>query len=210
MHFSDKELSVDLNFHGTDDQFEGYILGRMSDLDIPVFEEHLILCSACRERLDSTEHFVLGIRQVLAAEPVLTNSSSPVSDWFAWLRRPGFSMAIALIAIAGVIALYSTGRTKFMPVATLELTAIRGEIPVSAPARELDLTLSDAPQQGGPFKVEVVDATGVALWNGMTGSGPAGVQVKAQQRFGPGQYFVRLYSASGQLLHEYGFRIRAA
>jgi hypothetical protein len=207
MHFSDKELSVDLNFHGTDDQFEGYLLGRMSDLDIPVFEEHLMLCSVCRERLDSTEHFVLGMREAL---PVLANSVSPQSDWFAWLRRPAFSMAVALIAIAGVIAVFSMGRTKFAPVAMLELTAIRGEIPVSAPARELDLTLSDAPQQGGPFKVEVVDATGLAVWNGVSGTGPAGVQVKAQQRFGPGQYFVRLYAPSGQLLHEYGFRIRAA
>jgi hypothetical protein len=202
---------VDHNFHGTDDQFEGYLLGRMSDLEIPVFEEHLILCSVCRERLDSTEHFVLGIREAL--ETVPANSASRGSDWFAWLRRPAFLTSFAVAALAAVAALVigvPSGRTKFAPVATLQLTTLRGDIPVSAPARELDLTLSDAPRQGGPFRVEVVDATGQSLWKGVSGTGPAGVQVKALQRFGPGQYFVRLYAASGQLLHEYGFRIRAA
>jgi hypothetical protein len=210
MHFSDKELSVDLNLHGTDDQFEGYLLGRMSDLEIPVFEEHLILCSACRERLDSTEHFVLGMREALETEPVPANSVSHGFDWFAWLRRPVFLMAVAVVAVAALVIGVSSGRTKFAPVATLELTAIRGDIPVSAPARELDLTLSDAPLQGGPFRVEFVDAVGQTVWNGQAVSSAAGVQVRVQKPIGPGAYFVRLYAASGQLLHEYGFRIRAA
>jgi hypothetical protein len=201
---------VELNSHGTDDQLEGYLLGQMSTPDIHVFEEHLILCTACRDRLDAMEHFVVGMQEALAEKPAFAGSASLPNEWFAWLRRPAFALAVAFIALVAAVGIFSIGRTKFVPLAALELTAIRGDIPVTVPARELDLTLSDAPRQGGPFRVEVVDAMGRAVWNGTAGPTAAGVQVKTDQRLGPGQYFVRLYSASGQLLHEYGFRIRAA
>jgi hypothetical protein len=46
------------------------------------------------------------------------------------------------------------------------------------------------------------------MWSGMAGASAAGIQVKAGRQFGPGDYFVRLYSASGKMLREYGFRIR--
>jgi predicted anti-sigma-YlaC factor YlaD len=200
---------VDLNFHGSDEQIESYVLGRMSDLDIPVLEEHLLVCSGCRERLDSMEQFVVGMRELHRAEPAFANPVTPRSDWFAWLRRPAFSMVLAVVALAAIIGVFAGGRTKFAPVATLELTAIRGDVPVAGPARELDLKLSDAPQNGGPFRVEVVDATGHAVWQGVGETSAAGVQVRAQH-LGTGQYFVRLYAASGQLLHEYGFKIRAS
>jgi hypothetical protein len=29
-----------------------------------------------------------------------------------------------------------------------------------------------------------------------------------ERQFGPGDYFVRLYSVSGKVLREYGFRVR--
>jgi hypothetical protein len=81
-------------------------------------------------------------------------------------------------------------------------------MPFSVPAREYDLTLADGPRDGGPFRVEVVYVTGIAAWSGFAESSPAGVQVKVMHRLGPGDYFVRLYDASGRMLREYGFRIR--
>jgi hypothetical protein len=204
---------VDQNFHGTDDQLESYVLGRMSDLDIPVFEEHLVLCPACRDRLDTVEHFVLGMRETLADEHAFANPVSTRKKWFAWLPQPALSLAVAAVAIVAVIGFFSMRPAKLVPVATLALTANRGDVPVTLPARELDLSLSDAPPQGAPFRVEVVDAMGRAVWNGaaaITAASQVDVQIKPQQRLSPGQYFVRLYTASGELVHEYGFRIRAA
>jgi hypothetical protein len=46
------------------------------------------------------------------------------------------------------------------------------------------------------------------VWSGLADGGETGLHVKAARRFGPGDYFVRLYSASGKVLREYGFRIR--
>ena len=90
----------------------------------------------------------------------------------------------------------------------LQLTAIRGEMPAVKPAREIDLILRDAPREGGPFRIEVVDSIGLKVWNGLADSGPQGVRVQVQQQLTQGDYFVRLYTADGRMLHEYGFRVR--
>ncbi len=203
---------MDLNFHGTDDQLEDYVFGRLPRPDLPALEEHLMICDACRDRLDSIEAITVGIRGAPGSSQAVLKPASSLADWFSlprqWLRRPAFSVALGLVALLAVISIFPHGPTKFVPVATLQLTASRGEMPVIGPARELDLTLSDAPRDVGALTVEVVNATGKAVWSALAGSGAAGVQVKVERQFGPGDYFVRLYSVSGKVLREYGFRVR--
>lgn len=185
--------------HSTDDQLEYYSLGRLSETEIPVLEEHLMVCAVCQERLDGIENFALGMRQVLC-EP-----APQAAGFFDFLRRPAFafSFSFAAVAVLAIAVFAINGRTKFAPAASLQLTAMRGEMPVSGPARETDLTLMDVPQSGGPFRVEVVDATGKLQW-----TGPGGVSVKVQRGLAPGDYFVRLYGADNRVVHEYGFRVR--
>lgn len=201
------------NFHGTDDQWEEYALGRLPDSDVSLLEQHLMVCAACQEKLNRIEAFALGMRDALASEPLgYERAAAPRVDWFGWqslsiFRRPAFSMAFGFIALVVLVAVLSNGRTV-APSASLQLTAMRGEMPFTNPAREFDLTLSDAPRDGGPFRIEVVNAMGVSMWSGLAASTPAGVQVKLMHRLIPGDYFVRLYTGSGNLLHEYGFRIR--
>lgn len=186
------------DFHGTDDQLEQYALGRLPDSDLPLLEQHLTICAACRERLDDIEDFALGMREALAAEP------APRTDWVAWLRRPAVSMALAFAALVLVVGVFSNEGTRFAPSASLQLTAMRGGMPSTVPAREFDLTLADGPLDGGPFRVEVVNAMGATMWSGLAGDN----HFKVRQRLGPGDYFVRLYAVSGKMLREYGFRIR--
>lgn len=186
------------HFHGTEDQLEQYALGRLPGSDLPQLEQHLTICAACRERLDRIEDFTIGMREAL------NTKLTPRPDWFAWLRRPAVSMGLTFAALVLVVGIFSNTGTKFAPSASLQLTAMRGEMPLAAPAREFDLTLVDGPREGGPFRVDVVNATGARVWSGLAAS----QQFKLQQRLGPGDYFVRLYAASGQMLREYGFRIR--
>jgi hypothetical protein len=118
-------------------------------------------------------------------------------------------MAIAgAAALIAIVAVVSTGRMKVAPTATLQLTAIRGEMPATSPAHEYDLTLADAPGVGGPFRVEVVSGSGESVWKGPADSESKGAEVRIDEALKQGDYFVRLYAASGQMLHEYGFRIR--
>jgi hypothetical protein len=118
-------------------------------------------------------------------------------------------MALGLAALIVMLAIFSTRETKFAPVASLQLTAMRGEMPFTVPAREFDLTLSDGPREGGPFRIEVVNAMGTSMWQGLAERRPEGVRVMLRQRLSQGDYFVRLYAPDGGVLREYGFRIRS-
>jgi hypothetical protein len=192
---------VDQLIHGTDEQLEAYVLGRLSDSEEETLEEHLLVCASCRTAVDQQLVFTSGMREALA-------DAGPQRDWLAWLRpvlTPRFAVAGALAAVVVAAGLYFVAgdHTHYAPVAALQLTAIRGTTPSVEPAREIDLTLNSFPTTGGPFKVEVVDANGGNIWTGTTSSPSVAIHAK----FRPGSYFVRLYAASGDLLHEYGFRV---
>lgn len=187
--------------HGTDEQLEAYVLGRLSDSEEEILEEHLFVCATCRTAVDQQLVFASGMREALA-------DVKPQRDWLAWLRpvlAPRFAMAGALAAVVVAAGLYFVGgdHTHYASVAALQLTAIRGTTPSVEPAREIDLTLNSFPTTGGPFKVEVVDANGGSIWTGTTSS----PSVAIHEKFRPGSYFVRLYTSSGDLLHEYGFHV---
>ena len=220
-HFSYREQRVEQKirgmdaFHGTDDQLEQYVLGQLSDSDLPPLEEHLLLCVACQEKVNSIEDFAIGMREALRDPQLLaaTEPSAGRSRWFAmpvfdWLKRPAFAMALSFAALVVMAGVFLHGHVGLAPVASLQLTALRGDMPFVVQAREFDLTLADAPRDGGPFRVEVLNSMGVSMWSGMADSAPAGVQLKLMKPLLPGDYFVRLYSASGTMMHEYGFRIR--
>jgi hypothetical protein len=192
-----------------DEQLERYARGQLDSSQTVPLEEHLLMCSACQERLDSVGDFALAMKAALVKQPALEQSSGRAYGWFDWLRKPAFSMAIGFAALILVVAIFSNNKTSFVPSASLVLTAIRGEMPQTVAAREFKLTLSDAPKDGGPFRVEVVNATGGSVWSGLVASGPNGVQVTEPRALSAGDYFVRLYSADGKILREYGFRVRS-
>ncbi len=77
-------------------------------------------------------------------------------------------------------------------------------MPLVNPAREVHLTLNSFPASGKPFRLEVVDANGGKMWAGVTSS----AQVAIQNKFRRGSYFVRLYTSSGDLMHEYGLTVQ--
>ena len=196
------------DFHGTDDQLEAYALGQLSSSDQPgldVLEEHLMICSTCRDRLDGLEAFTSGMKNAFGPNPAIAISKQ--TERFAWLPWPRVSIALALLALAAVISIFSQGQTQFAPLANLQLSATRGEMPATGPARELDLTLLNTPLEAQSFRVVIVNATGRAVWSGQARQAADNLQVKAHQRFESGVYFLRLYGTSGDVLREYGFRI---
>ena len=201
---------MDAFCHQSDDRLELYTLGRLSDSDVEQVEEHLILCESCRERTDEIGNFAHAMKEDLTAHPVAAQR-----EWrqrFEWLQprfAMGFAMAGALAAVVLTLGIYWMGHNPRMAsVASLQLTAMRGEMPTVAMARELDLLLTDATASGGPFRLDVVDANGAGVWTGRPEATSGGVGAKVMTTLKPGSYFARLFSASGQLLHEYGFEVR--
>jgi hypothetical protein len=190
--------------HQSDDRLELYALGRLSGPEVEQIEEHLLLCHSCVDRLDEVGAFALAVREDLKARP----APLPGRSWFGWMQ-PRFALPAAFAMALLALGVYWTGGGKHLaPVASLQLTAMRGEMPTVEVARETDLTLTDAPAAGAPFRVEVVDASGAGVRSGADVWSGTGLQVKILQRLSPGDYFVRLFGSAGQLLHEYGFHVR--
>jgi hypothetical protein len=197
----------DLAAHKTDEQLELYALGRLPGAEHARLEEHLIVCAACREKLEGIGDFALAMREA-GAPAVEPEWAPPGSRLASFFRRPAVSMALAFALLVLVLGIFSIGRTKLVPVASLQLRAARGAMDVTVAAQSYDLQLADAPREGGPFRVEVVNAAGGIVWSGLAAAGPSGVEVRVAQSLGQGDYFVRVFSADGKTLREYGFRVR--
>ena len=193
------------SLHYTDDELELYSLGRLTEERTAMLEEHLLLCVSCQDRLDHAETFALAMRHAIKSEP-----AGPIREnWRAWFRLPairavaGFAMAVLIAGFYWNSIGEKPGTVISTSLASLQLTATRGESPAIRPAGETELTLTDAPA-GLELHAEVVNSSGAAVWNG-TPSSEGGIRL--QKSLPPGDYFVRLYGQGGKLLHEYGFRV---
>jgi hypothetical protein len=185
---------------------ELYALQRLSDPEAEAIEEHLLLCPSCVRRLEGIGAFAVAMREGLKSGPASAETGN--LRRFRWLQ-PRFAIPLALaVAVLG-LAIYSgiNRGSRLAPVATFELSSVRGTIPTVGAAREIDLTLTDVPQASGPFRVDVVADGGTRVWSGSPKRVARGVEVRVNTRIPPGNYFVRLFSAAGQLLHEYGFHL---
>lgn len=193
--------------HETDEQLELYALRRLPDERIEAVEEHLLVCEVCQERLNDVEAFATAMRDAIGTEPVLV----PRQPWFQWLRTPAMAWGGAFAIVIVAIGLYMSQNPRvsrggvIAPVASFQLTAMRGEMPSMPPALETDITLTDLPAGNG-LRAELVDASGGAVWNGDVA--PTGGHIRISKQLAQGTYFVRLYDGSGKLLHEYGFRVQ--
>jgi hypothetical protein len=187
--------------HETDEELELYALGRLPEPRVDAVEEHLLICASCQERLDELAIFALAMREGIASEP----ETEARTSWFAWLPRPVWSgvLGFAVIVLAAGVYLNS-GRSHVAPVASLRLTAMRGNVESVGPARETDITLEDAPA-GSALRVEVVDSAGMPVWSGPLEGDSS--RIRLMKQLSPDTYFARLYDAAGKLLHEYGFRV---
>jgi hypothetical protein len=190
-----------VTFHESEDRLELYSLRRLPDSEIDHVENHLLVCDACRECLEAVSAFAFSMRETLKDNPVIQSETR----WFAWLR-PGLATAGAFAAILLAVGIYRiSGNAVIAPVASLQLTALRGsEIPIVAMARELDLAFTDA---SASSRVEIVDADGATVWTGTLRSDAGRVEAKITQVLSPGEYFARVSKGAGQPQHEYQFKV---
>ncbi|MCU1325657.1 MAG: hypothetical protein JWN34_1027 [Bryobacterales bacterium] len=192
------------SLHETDEQLELFALDRLPDPAAERVEEHLLICDACRLRVGEIGDFAYTVRAALRAMPTGPVPGRP-GWWQGWNLRfvmGGLAFALVLAAVT-----FRNGRDlQLVPVASITLSSIRGDHSVVfQPARELDVTLTGT--SGTQLEVEVVDSTGSSKWKGTADAHDGNVRVRIAEKFAPGTYFVRLHSASGELLHEYGFEV---
>jgi len=189
-----------------EEEFERYSMGAMPEGAIAPFEEHLLICESCQQRLAQIDVYVAAMRHASARL-----RSETVKPRLSWLRFPRLVPALAGLAVAIVAAGLWLGRLdvgEAHPFA-VDLAATRGSaIEATAPAGRwllLRLDLSNLPASPA-YRMEMVDRSGNRVWQATVPArgSKADFKVPGTQ---PGVYFVRLYRPPGELLREYGFEV---
>lgn len=187
--------------------FEEYAFHRLSEERCAEFEEHLLVCEGCQYQLARTDEYILLMKK--AAARMHRASPAKVSQAILW-------SSLAAILGAGLVTALAVGIPDLRiarEASSVELVALRGgDASVMARARAgapigiaIDTTDLDHRRH---LRIQVVDALGKPLWSGDATEPAAGnvISARIDARLMAGVYWVRLYSASGELLREFGLR----
>jgi len=202
-------MQRDINGHASDESLEQYALGSLQEPLLGEIEEHLLLCSQCQDHLKEIDAFRVAMRD--AAARLEHEDESRKRLWTRvsvalTFRRLAWIMALGALFVLGLSLRIWMSPSQSSPPLALLLETSRGSDVRHAPARRplalsLDLTaLVSFPS----YQVETVDSLG-RVQAQATAHGSEGI-VRATLANGlpPGNYFIRLYSPSHELLREYG------
>jgi hypothetical protein len=196
------------NRHASDEVLERYSMNRLAGLELAGFEEHLLVCESCQDRLARED----SIRQrVRDGEAVLQQPRAAV-----WWRLSRLAWASGLVAVGLVVfagsAWQSLHRSAAPPAVILLQTTRGTENPTlaAAPAGKpltlvLDLTYL---QQSSEYRLEIVDAAGHPALQSNGSPQNNRLQVTLTRGLAAGAYFVRVYAPTRELLREYALTVR--
>ncbi|MSV27411.1 MAG: hypothetical protein EXQ52_01500 [Bryobacterales bacterium] len=202
--------------HIESEALEQYSMGTLPEPHMADFEEHLLICAGCQDRLEETDAYIRALR---AVAPQLRNARAPllerlipgVMSPLRW-RLPvwaGAAAMVALVAVTGTEWSRQRGTPREPVVVVLE--ASRGADAIS-PARAaagsplvLSFELSELPSYTS-YQLEIVDSTGRKVWGSSAEARNGKLLQNVDRVPGKGNYFVRLYAPTRELLREYGLR----
>lgn len=204
--------------HAGDDELELYSMGRLSGHDLEVFEEHLLVCASCQDRLAEVDSFVRATRTAakdlagdVDAKPGYVERLRGVFS----VRHPAWLAAAAVaVLVAGIFWIFRPGfqATQTPAVAVYLQTSRSGDkaASVSADYRpELKIDVSEWPALSS-YTVELVDARGERVWQSAANPGGGKLTVAVGRTLPKGLYWVRLYASvhSGEALREYALKVQ--
>jgi hypothetical protein len=200
------------NGHASDEILEQYALGLLNEPLLAQVEEHLLLCSLCQQQLTETDGYLAAMRGAAARldqdDESRKKSWTVISGAFTF-RRLGWGMALVAVALAGLaLRLWLKPAQSSQPFA-LALQTSRGSELQHAPARtplELGLDITALPPFPA-YQVETVDAAGRLITQSSARASEGQVRTSIAKGLPSGNYFIRLYSPSRELLREFGLRI---
>ena len=198
--------------HIPEDTLELYSMGRLSESEIEVVEEHLLVCNACQDSLQETEDFVRAFRAAvpeLEIEPELQSEAGWRDRWQNWWGKlfaiPAPMIAAAACAVLAFVILVP----RHTPTAVVDLQAMRGAEAASIAPPDASLTLNlslRGLENPGPLRMEIADEVGNIVRRADTTRSGERATAKTDG-LKAGAYWVRLYSGS-ELLREYGLTVR--
>jgi hypothetical protein len=200
------------DWHASEEVLERYSLGTLDEAELASFEEHLLVCQRCQDRLAEMDAFVRATRE---AARKLHAAPAGRAAWLGKFNLPDRVWTSALVGLAvvlGVLGWWNLRREASAPPVAVVLESYRGGagLPsVQAPAGRpllLRLDLTGVPELAS-YELEVVNAQGGTVQRAVlrrTGANPETTLTRLQ----PGQYWIRLYSQpQRELLREFGLRV---
>jgi hypothetical protein len=204
-------MQLGIGPHLDDTDLEQYAMGTLLEDRLAPFEEHFLACDSCQDRLLEMEAFVNAMR---SASPKLRPArSSRWRRWFNWPRPVWVAAVLASVLLLATARMWMVARRGPVEVAAVFLQSSRGieglalaNTPAGKPLSfHIDVTeLAASPS----YRLEVVDALGKPVWQTVTTSQHGNIVQPLTNGLSAGQYYVRLYGASGELLREFGLRAR--
>ncbi len=201
--------------HPTEDLLEQYIAGKLTKNAASLVSTHLFECDSCYERYETELDFRSAFRNAASAmpvaEPAAAAEPTKESFWsrFALIPSPALVAAAALALVMMFVVPRWTGNNGSPVVA--ELTAMRGgqaEKPVPA-GRPVRLKLNTDGIQGQNLRLELVDASGAAVWGGTAAPANGQAEVLVDRPLQSGTYWVRLYGQhDSDPLREYALNVK--
>ena len=189
-------MTPNVNRHFDSEDFEKYAMGDLPEALAARYEEHLLICESCRQRLQETDDYVRSMQ--LAGRQLRTRSANPGLA----TRSPRWMTLLAAAIVIAAVVTFGWMRKPQPPEFAVSLAAMRGtETMATAPAHtRLVLNPVTTGLPAPPYRIEVVDSAGHAVWSGTS----PGAKLPPRN---PGTYFVRIYTGGSTLLREYGLQI---
>src|SRR5713101_5689464 len=202
-------MQLDRVSHASDETLESYAMGSLGGPVLAEVEEHLLVCSHCQKQLKEIDSYVAAMRNAAAGLELKDESRKEfwtrVSGALTF-RRIGWAMALAALLILGIslrLSLPSSWRPSpsAQPLALVLVTNRGSELQRAPAGRPLTFTLDLTGLPVLPaYDVEAVDARGAVQAQFHAVAGQSGIEIRLSGGLRRGNYFVRIYSPSRELL----------
>jgi len=203
-------MQLALGPHLEESELEKYSMGKLEEALLPAFEEHLIACVSCQDRLLEMEAFVNAVRSV---SPALREAPPP--DWrrlFVWPRLAwagAVAMSLAALTVGVIRLQVPRGQAIATAVFLQSSRGVEGLTLASAPAGRpvlLNIDLTELPTLPS-YRLEIVDTAGKSVWESVAAPRDGRLAQPVTKDLAAGRYYVRLYSPDAELLREFGLRL---
>ncbi len=194
----------DIHRHVDAEELERYSMGASSeDAESPI-EEHLLTCATCQDRLRETDEYL----RVMRASSFRLRRDATAAGQHQFQVQAWFPVLVAVACALIVVLAAPRFIRQTGPAVAVSLTAMRGDGTGNIAPTGTDLVvrpdLTGLPEEAS-YRLVIVDQTGHVVRQGKLMRERKAIQVPGLDS---GLYFVRVYLPAGDLLREYGLRIR--
>jgi hypothetical protein len=198
--------------HPAEEILEEYAFNRLGDTQATALEEHILICADCQKNLEDIDEYILLMKAATAEYAARPKAIRP-----ALAAKVTWVAAAALIVLVSVPTLMKAlGQWRAEPAPTtapVVLAALRGgdnttiaQGPAGRPL-ELSMEAKDLPDAAA-IRIEVVNAVGEREWGGAPTASNGTLSVEITKGLKPGTHWVRLFASRGDLVREFGLRLR--